>query len=220
MIDVHEGFRRLEERFVAWAKARPDIRAALDRATSGPVRQTAEQPRPGLSNRRLDHEGSSGNEATRMRNPLRMWVAGIFLAIALLVAACGSSERPPASAPTPAPTATPYTTSAPTPDPVQRERAQVCLIEAISQQELVDLASGKVPLISTLIEVRKCDAAIEDLGASFPLSVEQLECLKLYGGDDAFQAMAGGADVPQMLAEAMDRCEIDLGVLKGTTTTS
>ena len=162
-----------------------------------------------------------------MRNPLRMCVIGTFLAIALFVAACGSSEPTPAPAPTPeptaAPTATPYTTSpehTPTPDPVQRERAQVCLIEAISQQELVDLASGKVPLISTLIEVRKCDAAIEDLGASFPLSVEQLECLKLYGGDDALQAIGGGVDMPEMIAGAMALCEIDPGVLKGTATTS
>ncbi len=149
-----------------------------------------------------------------------MWVTGTFLAIALLVAACGSSEQTPASDPTPAPTATPYLESTATPDPLQREKAQVCLIEAISEQELLDLASGKVPLISTLIEVQKCDVALEDLGASFPLSVEQMECLKLHGGDDAFQTLAGGGEMPKMLAEAMARCEIAPEVLTGTATTS
>lgn len=149
-----------------------------------------------------------------------MWVVGTLLAITLFVAACGSSEHTSASSPTPAPTATPYSTSTPTPDPLLREKAQVCLVEAISQQEIVELASGKVPLISTLIKVRKCDEAIEDLGASFPLSVEQLECLKLYGGDDALQAIGGGVDMPEMIAGAMALCEIDPGVLKGTATTS
>jgi len=96
-------------------------------------------------------------------------------------------------------------------------QAQICLREALSQEEVVDLASGEIPLISTLTKMRDCDEA---LGAAFPLSNDQLECLKLHGGDDAFRAMANLSEPPGIIARALETCEIDMEILRGSTDTN
>ena len=122
--------------------------------------------------------------------------------------------------PTPTATPAPQPTRAVAPAPVQTPTpflaaAVVCLQEVLSPEELVDLASGKVPLISTLIAAQQCQARLGELGATLPLSVEQLECLKLYGGDDALQALAGTTSPPEDIAKALESCGIELDALTG-----
>ncbi|NQU97066.1 MAG: hypothetical protein HQ548_05420 [Chloroflexi bacterium] len=157
-----------------------------------------------------------------MERQLVVRLISVFVAcMCILAAACATAE--PASTPVPTPTQPPTAvptatlTAAPavTPPPglTAAEEALACLRGALSDAELVGLAAGRVPSITTLIAVQECGGQLGESGATFPLNVEQLECLKLWAGDDAFEAIAGGATPPQAMTDAMDTCGIDFDAL-------
>lgn len=161
---------------------------------------------------------------------------GILATTVALVGAAAFTIGCRAPEPTPIPTPTPTSTPEPTPGPMAvptaapiatatvaltptsapgSEEATSCLEEVLSPEELVNLGSGRVPLISTLIAVQQCQGQLGEVGATFPLNVDQLECLKLYAGDDTFQALADTTSPPEDILSALEICSIELETLMG-----